>query len=293
LPCCWGRTKKNDEMIIKPPTSNEVNRIADWVELHIITSNSSISKSKIISLLQKDGIGIDEEDVDSVITELERRLYLYGKIKPFNIDGTNISPNFNWKKFPEFTLCLYYSTYGVGKTKKGDKRDNGTKLFEDITKVCLENYLQSKGHLFGFPNPSPFKEQLNTFAKEINEKRFEDPNPHDKDRDVDLIIYKKLDEIRDNCILFFVQCAAGKNWDDKKAVPIESYRRYMSFSLKATIASLAITQVVDINDWRNACDDYGIIIDRARLYQILSGKKTIIPKKLSTEIVNWCNTKLN
>jgi hypothetical protein len=220
-------------------------------------------------------------------------LNLYGKIKPFLIKDNNIIPNFDWKKFPEFTLCLYYSTYGVGKTEKGKKRDKGTKLFEDITKSCLENYLQCTGHLFGFPSKESFKKQLDSFAKKINEKRFEDPNPHDKDRDVDLIIYKQFDEFRNNCVLFFVQCAAGKNWDEKKAVPIESYRRYMSFSLKATVSSLAITQVVDMNDWRNACDDYGIIIDRARLFRLLSQNQNIIPKKLNQEIINWCKAKLN
>lgn len=280
-------------MIIKPPTSNDINRIADWIELHILYSNSSISKSKIISILQKDGASIDEEDVDSILTELERRLNLYGKKKPFKIEGNNILPILNWDKIPEFILCLYYSTYGVGKTPKGTRRDMGTKLFEDIIKCCLEKYLQSTGHLFGFPSKIPFKEQLNSFAKAINEKRFEDPNPHDKDRDVDLIVYKQLDEFRDNCILFFVQCAAGKNWDEKKSVPIESYRRYMSFSLKATISSLAITQVVDMNDWRNACDDYGIIIDRARLYRLLSNTKKIIPEKLNKSVIAWCKTKLN
>ncbi len=280
-------------MIIKPPTSNDINRIADWIELLIISTNSSISKSKVLSILQKDGVSVDEEDIDSVISELERRLNLYGKIKPFLIIGSNIIPKFDWQKYPEFTLCLYYSTYGVGKTLRGKKRDMGTKLFEDITKNCLESYFQTTGHLFGFPNPLPFKKQLDNFAKAINEKRIEHPNPYDKDRDVDLIIYKQLDEFRDNCILIFVQCAAGKKWDEKKAVAIDSYRRYMSFSMKATISSLAITQVVDINDWRNACDDYGIIIDRARLFRLLTLKRNIIPKKLNQEIINWCKTKLN
>lgn len=280
-------------MIIKPPISTDVNRIADWIEFQIIATNSPISKSKIISLLQKEDGFVSEEDIDSAILELERRLILYGGVKPFAISGNTISPNFNWEKFPEFTLCLYYSTYGGGKTEKGQKRDNGTKLFEDITKSCVENYFQGAGFLFGFPSKSSFKDQLNTFADRIKEKRFEDPTPHDKDRDVDLIVYKQLDDIRDNCILVFVQCAAGKNWDEKKAVPIESYRRYMSFSLKATISSLAITQVVDLNDWRNACDDYGIIIDRARLYRILSTTKDIISKELNNAIITWCKSKLN
>ncbi len=280
-------------MIIYPPTSNNISRIADWVELYMLATTDAISKSKILYILQKDGINVEEEDVDSVISELERRLMLYGKMKPFQVTGNNIKPNFSWKKFPEFTLCLYYSTYGVGKTPKGAKRDMGTKLFEDITKSYLEKYLQSFGYAFGFPSKLSFTNQLDDFAKKINEKRHEDPNPHDKDRDVDLIVCKQFDEIRDNCILLFVQCAAGKNWDGKKAVSIDSYRRYLSFSLKATISSLALTQVVDISDWRNACDDYGIIIDRARLFRLITNNPNIIPKSLNKKILNWCESRLS
>jgi len=280
-------------MIIKPPITTDVNRIADWIELQIIATNSTISKSKVLTVMQQEDVAVSEEDIDSAILELKRRLILYGSINPYKVDGNVISPNFDWKKFPEFTLCLYYSTYGGGKVAKGEKRDIGTKLFEDITKSCVEKHFETKSFLFGFPNNLSFTDQLDAFAKEIKEKRFENPNPHDKDRDVDLIIYKKLDDIRDNCILIFVQCAAGKNWDEKKAVPIESYRRYMSFCLKATVSSLAITQVVDLNDWRNACDDHGIIIDRARLYRIIATHRNVISKELNKAIVTWCKSKLN
>lgn len=279
--------------MIKPPPSSEVNRIADWIELYVLINNSSISKSKVISILQKDSVTVEEEDIDSSIQELKRRLDLYGIIKPYVITGNNITSSLDWKEHPEHVLCLYYSTYGVGKTQKGARRDMGTKLFEDITKACLENGFDCPSTMFGFPNPLPFKKQLDAFAKAINEKRYDDPEPHDKDRDVDLIVYKQLDDIRNNCILIFVQCAAGKNWDEKKVVAIESYRRYISFSLKSTVASLSITQVVDIADWNNACDDYGIVIDRARLFRMYTSKKNVLPKKLNQEITEWCKANLN
>lgn len=280
-------------MIISPPITNSIHRIADWIELHLMVANTAISKSKIISVLENNGVSIEEQDVDSVFSELERRQLLYGKVKPYQISGTNVSPNFNWKKMPEFVLCLYYSTYGVGRISKGGKRDIGTKLFEDITKSCLEKYLSSSSFAFGFPRRMSFKNQLDLFAKKINEIRNENPNPHDKDRDVDIILCKQFDESRNNCILFFVQCAAGKNWDEKKPVAIESYRRYFSFSNKTVISSIAITQVVDLEHWKNACDDYGIILDRARLYRIFSNKSYQIPKKLKSELIEWCNYRMN
>ena len=279
-------------MKIKPPSSNHIDRVADWIELFVLASNKEISKSKILALLEAEDVNIAEEDIDSAIGELSRRLTLYGSVKPFKIVGNRVLPNFDWKKHPELALCLYYSTYGVGKLKKGQKADEGTKLFEHITRSCLDNFLNTNSYLFGFPASKSFKIQLDEFAALINEKRDEDPGPHDKDRDVDLVVYKKLDDTRTNSMLLFVQCAAGKNWDEKKAVAIESYRRFVSFNQKTTIPSLATTQVISISDWRNACDDYGIIVDRARLFRI-SCQKNIIPKKLKDEIQDWFKTKLN
>lgn len=280
-------------MKLKPPSSNHIDRVADWIELFTIASNKEISKSKILALLEAEDVNIAEEDIDSAIGELSRRLDLYGDVKPFKIVGNRVLPNFDWRKYPELTLCLYYSTYGVGKLKKGHKSDAGTKLFEHITKSCLDNFLNTNSYLFGFPASKSFKDQLDEFANLINAKRDEDPGPHDKDRDVDVVVYKKLDDTRSNSILLFVQCAAGKNWDEKKAVAIESYRRFVSFNQNTTIPSLATTQVISISDWRNACDDYGVIVDRARLFRISSSQRNVISKKLKNEIQDWFKTKLN
>jgi hypothetical protein len=274
-------------MIIKPPTSNDINRIADWVELFVLSSGNSISKSKIVSVLQKDGVNIEEEDIDSAFIELGRRLQLYGTNAPYAITGNTVAPNFDWKKFPEYTLCLYYSTYGAGNP------DAGTKLFEDITKICIEIFLQANSYMFGFPNNKSFKDQLDEFAIDVKEQRFQNPSPADKDRGVDVVVYKEFDAIRNNCLLIFIQCAAGKNWNDKKPVSIASYGRFLHINRKTAISSLALTQIVDIDDWLNACDDYGLIIDRARLYRIYSNNRKAIPKTLTSQVLNWCKAKLN
>ena len=272
--------------MIPVPSTENINRIADWVELYLISSNKTISKSKINSLFQLDGIDIDEEDIDSVIQELSRRLLLYGNKRPYEINGNKITPNLNWELYPGLTLCLFYSTYGAGNP------DEGTKMFEQITKFCLQEFFQGQGYIFGFPNEKSFVKQLDEFADLIHEDRYENPLPTDKDRGVDLIIYKMADDIRYNTILYFVQCAAGKNWDEKKPVAIDSYRRYFSFTLKATLSSIALTQIVEINEWRNACDDYGIIMDRARLYKIMASRTKPFPKELTNKIKIWCQQKL-
>lgn len=273
--------------MIEIPDVTDVDRLSDWIELYVLSEKKVISKSKIISILEDNSIESDEDKVDSAITELDRRLILYGKIKPYEVKGTIISPKFDWKRYPEHTLCLYYSTYGAG------SHDEGTKLFEQVTKKCVENELKWKSILFGFPASISFKSQLDTFAEQIHEHRDENPSPHDKDRDVDIVVWKQFDDDRSNVILLFIQCAAGKNWDGKKPVAITSYRRFVSFNYKVAIPSLSITQIISISDWRNATDDYGIVLDRARLFRMFTSSTYRVNAQLKKQLSNWCKSKLH
>lgn len=272
--------------MIDVPSVRDINRIADWIELYVLSEGKSISKSKILSILENNSADVGEEDIDSAISELNRRLYLYGVVKPYEINGNIITRTFDWKKYPEHTLCVYYSTFGAGNP------DRGTKLFEQITKLYLEKELNYKSALFGFPIGSSFKTQLDSFANEIRENRYDNPNPHDKDRGVDIIAWKEFDNIRPNVILLFIQCAAGKHWNEKKQISLDSFRSFFSYTREATIKSLAITQIIDISDWRNATADYGLVIDRARLFRMITSPKNKTTVKLKNQIIDWCKTKL-
>jgi hypothetical protein len=274
-------------MIEVPPALKDINRLSDWIELYVLSEKRAISKSKIVSILENNFVEADEDKVDSALAELTRRLALYGKVKPYDISGNIISPKFDWKKYPEHTLCLYYSTYGAGNP------DKGTKLFEQLTKVCIEKELRCKSILFGFPATVSFKAQLDTFAYMIREHRDEDPDPDDKDRGVDIIARKEFDDQRSNVFLLFIQCAAGKHWSDKKPVAITSYRRFLSFNYEVAIPSLSITQIISINEWRKATDDYGLIFDRARLFRMFTSSTYPIKGQLKTQITNWCKSRLS
>jgi hypothetical protein len=280
--------------MIPLPDIGDSNRIADWIELFVLSENHPISKSKIISVLEDSTVAIDEEMVDSAILELDRRLLLYGDVKPYRIKNNVIRPEFDWEQYPEFTLCLYYSTFGVGANVKGQPADRGPKLFEEITKVCIEIHLNCKSFMFGFPSDDSFKVQLDKFAALLRENRYENPNISDKDRGVDIIAWKEFEEIRNNsAVLVFIQCAAGKHWNDKKPVAVQSYRSYFNFNYKAVISSLSITQIIAIEDWNNATNDYGIIIDRASLYRTITSAAYSIQDSIKNQIKIWCEARLN
>ncbi len=273
--------------MIELPDTTSISRIADWIELYLLVYNKHLSKNKIISLFQRTVTGdFDESLIDGAFTELNRRLFLYGRITPFEIKGNIAIPHFTWRKFPQHTMCVIFSTYGAANS------DGGTKLFERLAESCLNHYLGSKSTLFGFPSNLSFTEQVDNFAKLCFEKREDDPAPFDKDRGLDIIAWKSFDDRRKSQFYYLVQCAAGGWWRDKKPIPINSWRRYIAWNNDTTIPIMAITQIVEAEKWQNAIDDYGVIVDRARFYRTITSSSYKMNASLKTTIKNWCQRKI-
>lgn len=274
--------------MIELPDTNYVSKIADWIELYVLSERKPISKSKIISVIENHSGEADEIKIDSAIQELIRRLLLYGNVKPYSIKNNIVTPNFNWKKYPELTLCLLFSTHGAIKAHKGSK------LFEQLTKSCVDFFLGSDSMNFGFPSGISFKSQLDKLATKCNEERRDNPKSTDKDRGVDIVAWSTFDDSRNSNIYILLQCAAGGNWKDKSVMPyMASWRRYISWNTSTTIPAISITQIIESDDWTNAVDQLGFIIDRARLFRTITstGYKTNV--QLKKQITDWCQSKLN
>lgn len=273
--------------MIELPDTSYVSRIADWIELQVLFSGKPISKNKIVSIIDNHSGDADEIKIDSAIQELVRRLTLYGIVKPYEIKGNIVIPKFDWERFPELTMCLIFSTHGAADA------DEGTKLFERLTKECVDYFFNFESLNFGFPAGKSFKVQIDELATLCSEDRGDDPTKFDKDRGVDIVAWKTFGDYRNSHIYFLIQCAAGGKWREKKRIPLPSWRRYISWSHETAIPAIAISQIIESEKWKNAVDDYGVVIDRARLFRMFtaSGYKTEI--SLRKDIHKWCKAKLN
>jgi hypothetical protein len=269
------------------PDTNNVGRIADWIELQALYTGKQISKNKILSIIENDTGDADENKIDSAIQELIRRLSLYGVVKPYSIKNNIVTPIFKWDRYPELALCLYFSAYGAADA------DNGTKLFESLTRNCLSHFLKSDSIIFGFPAGISFKSQIDSLAVACNEGRGDNPTPFDKDRGADVVLWKTFGDNRNSQIYLLVQCAAGGKWREKKPIPLASWRRYIHWHPLTTIPAIAITQIVDSEKWTNAVDDYGVVIDRARLFSIINSSGYRVDNSLRADILQWCKSRFN
>lgn len=272
--------------MIELPDPDSVDVIADWVELLILRNGKSIAKSKITSLVRSQTNEANEDRIDSVVMELERRQLLYGPKAPFKIVGDTINPKLKWKDGPEYALFLLCSLYGAE-----EKSKEGAKLFERLCCLALKNYMKGDAITLGFPNEKTLSETIADLISYLNERPGgRKPTAHDKDRGVDVVAWKSHGDNRSSQVVVLLQCAAGLHWRDKKQVPLSSWLKYIHWGTDP-IPGIGIAKLLDSEKWDNVVDEYTLIFDRARIFRALYSKP-IGDKKLTNKTRKWCNTRI-
>lgn len=268
--------------------TQSIDRIADWVEYYVIYKNKTLSKSKMLSLLQDDDEDLKEENIDSVLSEMVRRKNLYGDAAPFEVNGESIKPKKKWRDIPELFMCLIFSIDGV---KKKKDEDDGTKLFERLSREAVKLYLGGEAEVIGAPNRMKLKEQINTLAMRMcEEKGHKCPAPHKKDRGVDIIAWKPHGDMRSNQIVLLLQSGAGRNFKKKKSISISAWREYVHW-LPDPICGITIPVIPSEEEWREHGHDYSLVFDRVRICKALY-KKSFSDASLKKQIFNWCKDRL-
>lgn len=274
--------------MIEYPLRDDPFAYADWIELYTVYNDKELSKSKIISLLRSTGEEPSEILIDSAISELKRREHLYGDSSPFRIDGNIITPLIKWEDFPEYVMCLIFSLQGVIKEKG---RNDGTKLFEEISGIAVKNYIGGETLVLGFPSGHTLKQQIENFCIISSEEiGHEQVKSTDKDKGVDIIAWLSHKDNRNNQIIILLQCAAGYNWGMKKNISLRGWRDIIHISADP-IAGLVLPIVVSQDEWKKVRDDYNLIFDRIRIIKALK-KASNEHQVLQKDIANWCREQL-
>lgn len=277
--------------MIEFPGESGVSCIADWVELHVVYDNRSISKSRLLVLWQAQDGNISEEDVDSVIGELIRRERLYGASAGFEVDGKIVRPRITgWTRRPEIIMCLIFSLYGV-RRRRG--HDDGTKLFERLSREAVASYLEGEAVVIGFPGARRLREQIENTARAMGEEIGQRvPRPQDKDKGVDIIAWKSHEDTRSNQVVVLLQCGAGFNFDHKKAISLRAWHEFIRFSADP-LSGIIIPRIVQQGEeWTEIRDDYGLVFDRVRIGRAIH-KQRSPDRRLKIQIARWCREQLN
>lgn len=250
----------------------------EWLELNLLRTGEGMSKSLISSLAD----GMSEEDIDSLIRELNFRNWLF--LKPYyEVNNNKITPLKTWKEIPEYYLCVYYSYFGASDDT------NGPKLFEKISAHALKNFIGGEVFSLGFPQGKGLNTYLDEFVDLCFEKRGTQAHSDYKDDGVDVIGFKLFEDHRSANLYFLLQCAAGIHWRTKKKIELNRWTKYIHWYPECIISSISTVDYVSQKDWEKDSSSFGMLIDRVRIYNTLY--KTEINKSLRDEVLTWASKK--
>lgn len=270
------------------PTKESSSRLADWVELYLLTGHRTISKAALQQQVQIALGNVQERTIDETLLELERRAALYGPKALFSVNSNVVKltkTRIDWRNHPEYMMCLIYSMLGVISSN-----DPGTKLFERLAAVALGQYLNGSTIVLGHPSGVGFAGQLVSLANQCNESIGFAPYPAAKDEGVDVVGWKPFGDGRSSQAIVLLQCAAGKNGHTKAAIRQDLWRELIRWGNR-TIPGVAIPQAVKAGDWVRKTSYYDLVFDRPRIINLIASVKGH-DAGLRADIVQWCENQL-
>lgn len=274
--------------MIELPDLNDIERVADWIELSVVHDKKTFSKARLSSLLDQNGEDADEADIDSIINELMKRGGLYGDASPYIVDGKCVRPKKEGRVGPEIIICLIFSIRGVRKKKR---ENDGTKLFERLSNEAVKYYLNGEAEVIGFPNKKNLENQIKRICLKTCEKMGSRcPMPSDKDKGVDIIAWKPHKDQRPNQVVILLQCAAGVNFEQKQPISLTAWREFINWDAPP-LRGIAIPSIPSNEAWLRIRDNFDMIFDRVRIFRAVYNN-TFSDKKLRKEMLTWCKNNL-
>ena len=278
--------------MIDLPDHESVQRVADWIELNLAITGELLSKAAVSAILEsRSGEEPPEAFLSGIWRKLAYRESLYRQ-KYYKVEGPVVESHLTVPAPNEYVACVVLSLFGV----QGNTHIPA-KLFERLTRKAVESYLAGKAVVFGWPfaelggdEETAIKHKVGSLAKDLGEKFYETPASHFKDRGLDIVGWIPFDDLRSGQVVVLLQCAAGHNWEDKLPVPIDAWCQYIHWGCNP-IRAFAVPCVVDEKDWHEVSRDKGILFDRIRILNLLTGG--IKEKELSDELGRWVQGQLS
>lgn len=264
------------------PTSSEV--VADWVELQLTLGNERMSRDEVSAAIEA---AVAEEPDDVLLTdvwlELERRQELYASawfaVEGFGIE-TLLTSGTARLAIASYQTCLLLSLFGAhGQTVP--------KLFERLTWCAVKSFW-GEATSWGLYSGN-IEQRMKQLANDMNERYSHSPPSKAFDRGVDIIGWKPFPDHRSGQIAVLVQCAAGQDWRRKRPAPLLAWSQYIHWASPPIIA-FAVPRVVSPMDWHEQSTDIGLLLDRARLVNLIDD--SCGDSSLENDLREWIDEQL-
>ena len=219
----------------------KIGAMAEWLEGCITFSEKEITKIDVKDILHEEGYyhsqDFAQERVDDVWKELKRRQKCLGPAGTFKVEPARLIRNGRWQDSPAYSFCLmlslqtsyresFFDKSGSDYTKQGE-------LFERLTAEALETLgWRTHSTAWSHAASNSIADKVEALALHLGEPHRPDAidqwtEERAKDAGLDVVCDLPFTDGWAGRPLFFVQCASGENWMDKRHTP--NIQQWMKF----------------------------------------------------------------
>jgi hypothetical protein len=276
--------------------------MCDWIEGSVLFVDDELSPADVVEALVEGNI-YDDSDmgfqmVSSAWTEIRRRQSWIGNNTPFSINATGINRTQEWQNFSSYSFCLTLSLAALYPSEleqvSGRNYTEQGVLFEELTKESLEHQFKDwQFYLTGWSRKrtTQFEKNVAEIASRLHEKvgditRWITRN--ENDAGLDLLCYRPFTDNRVGIPVYLMQCASGKNWEEKLHEPkLEIWKHLIDFACYPKKAFSTPFAIEDTKFLRVCALVDGLLMDRYRILGASGNNTNWVSATLARKLVKW------
>jgi hypothetical protein len=287
----------------------QLDAMAEWLEGCITFIDKVVSMSDVKDILLQESHyrnqDFAQERIDDAWAELAWRNKCLGPVATFTIEPKRLIRRRKWQDSPAYSFCLMLALQVAYRKTFAMFRNEGYvvqgELFERLTAEAL-GALGWLTHSTGWSHAASdsVADKVEAVGKHLGEPHRPEAvglwtEARAKDVGLDVICHLPFQDGWAGRPLFFVQCASGENWKDKRHTP--DIQQWMKLLDLATEPRRGISHpFVELNeDFRRSanCEQLMLVLDRHRLSRPGGVKKAKwTSNDLSKEMNSWTKSRL-
>ena len=287
----------------------QIDSLAEWVEGCITFVDERVSESDITDILIEENLYQDQdfakERIGDAFLELRRRAHCLGDVCPFAIEGIHIKRLIEWQETPSYAFCLmlalqvayrdqFVQLFGHNYAQQGI-------LFERLTTEALSQ-LGWRPHTPAWSKAAAtsIRDKIEALALHLGERNRADAvdrwsSDDAKDAGLDVVCDIPFTDGWPGRPLFYVQCASGEGWKDKRASPnLALWEKFLDLATQPR-RGISMPFALLADDFRKEAnyDKLSLLLDRHRICTPKQGLKGDWPSAgLTKDLNQWTDSKL-
>jgi hypothetical protein len=276
--------------------------MVDWVEACVLFDQLEVSTTDVVDDLIEEEI-YDSQDyarefVANIWDELRRRSALFHSPTNLRVEGERLMCDADWTADPAYGFCLVLSlakafpdwaaAYGADYTEQGE-------LFETLTVEALEA-LMPNWNVYKTGWSSTASNKLASVVEEVVKRLYEVRGAEIEEwlktsaneAGLDVILYREFKDVSAGIPVFMLQCASGRNWDEKLESPnLGTWRNIVSFA-SMPIKAFSMPFCITATELRHtAIKIQGPLFDRFRIFGARAPTAAWPSDALQEKLLDW------